>query len=159
LPVVSMVPREELPPEVELTDQVTEVLEEPVTVAVKGRVEPARTLAVVGEMEMVGAGVGPGVGVGWGELEEPQEIRTRARRDTSAKRKSLRSIEDIVGIVSKGRRRGTTGRRDRKRAVVSSSSQVATLSFLSLGFQIFVLQLRILPWPLRVLCGSPCTLW
>jgi hypothetical protein len=117
LPVVSMVPREELPPEVELTDQVTEVLEEPVTVAEKGRVEPARTLAVVGEMEMVGAGVGPGVGVGWGELEEPQEIRTRARRDTSAKRKSLRSIEDIVGIVSKGRRWGTTGRRDRKRAV------------------------------------------
>ena len=35
MPVESMVPRVELPPAVALTDQVTEVFEEPVTVAVK----------------------------------------------------------------------------------------------------------------------------
>jgi len=101
LPEESMVPRVELPPEVELTDQVTAVFEEPETVAVKGSVLLMRMSAVVGEMETVGAGVGPGVGVECAEVE-PQEARVSVSADTSAKSRSLRREEDIVGIVSAG---------------------------------------------------------
>jgi len=108
-----MVPRVELPPEVELTDQVTAELEElltPATVAVKGRVLPTRMLALVGEMETVGAGVGPGVGCG--EVEEPHEARASVSRDTSTKRKNARSagIVRIVWVGLGGQDNWTEGR-------------------------------------------------
>ena len=51
MPVESMVPRVELPPGVVLTDQATAVFVEPVTVAEKERVAPARMLAVEGETD------------------------------------------------------------------------------------------------------------
>ena len=51
MPLAEMVPRVEEPPAVPLTSQVTEVLELPETVAVKGVELPARMLAVVGETE------------------------------------------------------------------------------------------------------------
>jgi len=53
LPVESMVPRVELPPEIEFTAQVTEVFDEPETVAVNLYEEPARTVAEEGATETV----------------------------------------------------------------------------------------------------------
>ena len=53
MPVESMVPRVELPPEIEFTAQVTEVFGEPVTEAVNSYEEPARTVAEEGETETV----------------------------------------------------------------------------------------------------------
>ena len=49
MPEASMVPRVELPPGVELTDQVTEVLVVPATEAENVRLEPTRMLAEDGE--------------------------------------------------------------------------------------------------------------
>jgi hypothetical protein len=48
-----MVPSELEPPAVPLTDHATDVLELPVTVAINGYELPARTLAVVGDTEIV----------------------------------------------------------------------------------------------------------
>jgi len=61
VPLEAMVPRAAEPPRAPLTDQWTEVLELPETVAVNWRVLPARMLAVVGEtLTEVEAGV-PGL--------------------------------------------------------------------------------------------------
>ena len=49
MPWASMVPRVKLPPGVELTDQVREVLVVPETEAEKARPEPTRMLAEAGE--------------------------------------------------------------------------------------------------------------
>src|SRR5208283_2517784 len=76
LPVLSMVPRDEEPPEVSLTNQVTAVFCVPVTVAEKVAELPARTLAVCGVTEMVAGGGGC-----W-ELEEPVAPQAACRKGT-----------------------------------------------------------------------------
>ncbi len=78
MPVASMVPRDEEPPEVSLTNQVTEVFCVPVTVAEKAAELPARTLAVCGATatEMVAGGGGCCV------LEEPVAPQAARRKGT-----------------------------------------------------------------------------
>ena len=95
LPVASMVPSVEEPPGVSLTDQVTEVLVAPVTVAVNVRKAPARMLAVVGATEPETAGVGGG-GCFWVE-EEPDEQaeRTSARARAGSGRRSRENEKSL----------------------------------------------------------------
>ena len=76
-PAASMVPRAAEPPAVLLTDQVTEVLVLPVTVAAKVSVAPARMLAVGGVTEIETVSVGGG-GFCLEESPEVQPVRTSA---------------------------------------------------------------------------------
>jgi hypothetical protein len=63
IPAVEIVPVEALPPTTPFTDQFTVLFALPVTIAVKGCVEPARTLAVPGAILIeVLAGDGGGAG-------------------------------------------------------------------------------------------------
>ena len=88
-----MVPTVELPPAAELTDQVMEVLELPMTVAVNFVAAPRRMLAVAGETEIVREGGGGGGGVMvW--LAEPQAYK---KGDKTSRQSRLR--EDIVILV------------------------------------------------------------
>ena len=102
LPEESMVPRVALPLATELTDQVTEVLLAPVTVAEKVSVEPARMLAVVGATATVTESGGGGFCFCPEEVELLQEASARARRPTNTNRNRGRSAEDIVRIVCGG---------------------------------------------------------
>ena len=81
-----MVPMVAEPPGVELTDQDTDMLEEPVTVAVNKYVEPARMLAEAGET--VTATDPEGEGGGLEELEEAEELPQAARSGARKKKKS-----------------------------------------------------------------------
>src|SRR5580704_6951694 len=108
-----MVPREELPLGVELTDQMTPVLELPDTVAEKAYVEPARMLAVGGEMATETVCVAGCVGLVVTLEALPQETRAR---DTSRSKGVRRNGQSRVRIVCGGERGGKTGRGDRKGA-------------------------------------------
>jgi len=82
-----MVPRDEEPPEVSLTNQVTAVFCVPVTVAEKVAELPARTLAVCGVTltEMVAGGE---AAVSW------RSPWRRRRREGRARGEGLGSLED-----------------------------------------------------------------
>jgi len=108
-----MVPREELPLGVELTDQVTPVLELPDTVAEKAYVEPARMLAVGGETATETVCVAGCVGLVVTLEALPQETRVR---DTSRSGGVRRNGQGMIRIVWRGERGGETGRADRKGA-------------------------------------------
>ena len=102
LPEESMVPRVEVPLATELTDQVTEVLLEPVTVAEKVSVEPARMLAVVGATATVTESGGGGLCFCPEEVELLQEASARTSRQTNTNTNRGRSAEGIVRIVCGG---------------------------------------------------------
>jgi hypothetical protein len=107
-----MVPRVELPPGVELTDQETLVFEEPETVAEKVKEEPSRMLAVAGETltEMEARGGAPGGGeVG---VFEPEVQEERAREIRKQRMENRRS-----GVALHGR-----GRRGEDMPIVSDKS-------------------------------------
>ena len=83
-PVVSMVPRAEEPPAALFTDQVTELLLVPVTVAEKVREAPARIFAVAGATVTATTAAGA-VGI-FGEVEEePDEHAVRRNAGTRAR--------------------------------------------------------------------------
>jgi hypothetical protein len=85
LPEESIVPSEEEPPEVPLTDHVTAVLVVPETLAENETVLPARTLAEVGETVTATSGVAGG----WVLLElvaEPQPARVQESKSSLAQR-------------------------------------------------------------------------
>jgi hypothetical protein len=92
MPAVEIVPVEALPPPTPFTDQFTVLFALPVTIAVKGCVEPARTLAIPGAMLMeVLAGDGGGAGVPVeAVLTQPAVYPTMSnkRKQRSARRKA-----------------------------------------------------------------------
>ena len=108
-------PKVELPPEVEFTDQVREAFEEPVTDAVNLYEEPARILALAGATETV---IEPELGGGSGVVTvcdaDPQAARSIAKASGYS---GLQ--KDIVVLVCRFRGAGTTGRWNRKRAAKS----------------------------------------
>jgi hypothetical protein len=104
LPEESMVPSEEEPPGVSLTDQVTAVLVVPETVAEKVAELPTRTLAVEGETARVMEG-GGGVCVLPVEEAEPQAAREKETKSNVAQRAGVAAR--IANVIFGGR-----GRRD-----------------------------------------------
>jgi hypothetical protein len=85
LPEESIVPSEEEPPEVPLTDHVTAGLVVPETLAENEAVLPARTLAEVGEMVTATSGVAGG-GVLPELVAEPQPARVQESKSSVAQR-------------------------------------------------------------------------
>jgi hypothetical protein len=73
-----MVPRAAEPPTAPFTDQVTEVLEVPETLALKGKESPARTFALEGDTTTLTEG-GGGDGCLVGEVEAAQPAIESAR--------------------------------------------------------------------------------
>jgi hypothetical protein len=100
LPEESMMPSEEEPPGVSLTDQVTAALLVPVTVAENEAELPTRMLAVEGETAIVMEGGG---GVCWLPVEEaePQAARKKEMKSNGAQRAGVGAR---IGRIIFGRR-------------------------------------------------------
>jgi hypothetical protein len=99
-----MVPTAAEPPAAPFTDQVTEVLEVPETLALKGKESPARTFALDGDTTTLTEGGGDGCLVG--EVEAAQPAIDSAR-NAAAKCRALRifsgtSEEQFERAVSLG---------------------------------------------------------
>lgn len=106
LPVESMVPREAEPAEMSLTDQVTEVLEFPVTVALKVSEAPARMLAVGGATvtETVGGGGGGCFCVDEEVEPHPTSIKVRPRSRRMCRNEIASPRIQIKIVAGEGRR-------------------------------------------------------